>query len=73
MSWDIVLAICLVFRKREKQEYYYKTDAEFQREQVIKHHPELQYQLVSKQYEQGLIDKHTYDKAIESLIKDIVI
>jgi len=54
-------------------EYFYKSDDEFAREQVAKYHPELLYQLLTKQYEAGIIDKTTYDKAIESLIKDISI
>lgn len=81
MIAGIALVIYLLFYSRKtyniyvnpEPEYFYKSDAQFQKEQVAKHHPELFYQLVSKQYEQGLINKVEYDKAVESLIKDITI
>lgn len=80
MDWLFPLFLLLLFRRKTyniyvnpQPEYYYKSAAEFAKEQVIKHHPELQYQLLAKQYELGLIDKATYDKAIDGLIKDITI
>lgn len=73
----VSLVICLfIFRRKignPKPEYFYKSDAEFAKEQLAKYHPELLYQLASKQYERGDISKKDYDKAIESLIKDIII
>lgn len=77
MEWLIPLVILLFFRRKTYNthvtQYFYKTDAEFAQEQLEKYHPELLYQLATKQYEQGQITKDQYDKAIESLIKDIVI
>lgn len=74
MSWLIAFFVYLFFNKRKNEpEYFYKSNEKFAQEQVIKHHPELLYQLASKQYESGEISKTDYDKAIDSLIKDIVI
>lgn len=81
MSWllPFAVAIWVFFSRRNtyniyinpEPEYFYKSDEEFQKEQIAKHHPELLYQLLTKEYEAGLIHKIDYDKAIESLIKDI--
>ena len=83
MIWVFPLAVCIwvFFQRRNtyniyinpEPEYFYKTDEEFVREQIAKHHPELLYQLLTKQYEAGQISKSEYDKAIELLIKDISI
>ena len=83
MIWAFTLAVCIwvFFQRRNtyniyinpEPEYFYKSDEEFDREQIIKHHPELLYQLLNKEYEAGLIHKADYDKAIENLIKDISI
>lgn len=83
MEWLIPLTVCIwVFCKRRntyniyvnpEPEYFYKSAEQFAEEQLLKNHPELLYQLATKQYEAGEITKAEYDKAIESLIKDITI
>lgn len=77
MIW-IPMFICLWFLRRKTHntyvtQYFYKSDAQFAQEQLEKYHPELLYQLAAKQYEAGEISKKDYDKAVESLIKDITI
>lgn len=77
MEWVFPLAILLFFRRKNYNiyhtEYFYKSPEQFAEEQLLKHHPELLYQLATKQFEAGQISKAEYDKAIESLIKDITI
>lgn len=77
MEWLIPLFIVLFFRRKTTNiyhtEYFYKSPEQFAEEQLLKNHPELLYQLATKQYEAGEITKAEYDKAIESLIKDITI
>ena len=84
MIWVFPLSVLIwvFFAKRKatyniyinpEPEYFYKSDAEFEREQIAKYHPELLYQLLTKEYEAGLIHKVDYEKAIDNLIKDITI
>ncbi len=61
-------------RIRVKIEYYDGlTPEQFAEKQLWDSYPELRYEILREQFEYGIIDKATYDNAIEGLIKDIEI
>lgn len=70
----IALFISLLFWKPNKSnaEYFYKTNAQFLKEQQAKR-PELAYEILYLKYKIGEISKEEYEKSIDSLIKDISI
>ena len=70
---SLVIFLIIYRRKSSTPKYFYKTDAQFQIEQAAKYHPEILYDVLTKQYKRGDISKAKYDKAIDALIKDISI